>query len=643
MRRVVFGDNLPVLQALPSDSVPLIYIDPPFNTGKVQARMHLTTTRAEDGDRVGFKGARYKTTRLATRSFADTFDDFLAFIAPRLREAHRVLAADGTFYFHIDYREVHYCKVLLDDIFGREGFLNEIIWAYDYGARSTKRWPTKHDNLLVYVKDPHNYVFNSADVDREPYMAPGLVGPEKAARGKLPTDCYAADTDILTDRGWLPFKDLAVSDRVASVSPGGELVYAYPSKLHSYQYRGPMYSFRTKTVDLLVTPNHRLYVRPKHEGEYRFIEAQVVVQEGQVRGNSLYYALRNQFTWQGEALASDSFQVPSCDYQRAYAAKPLPTFDLGDWCEFLGLYISEGSATSYADRHEVSISQQKQENVEKIASLLRRMSLTFRYDGRVFVICNKQLTLYLQQFGKAHEKAIPRDLLRLPRQYLERLYQSLMRGDGFRRGSEELYVTTSQRLADDVQELLLKLGYNANITLAERSPHESPNWRPIHRVSRRISRESTIFPREHASIVDYDGMVYCCTVEPYHTLLVRRHGKSAVCGNCWWHTIVSPTGHEKTGYPTQKPLGILRRIIVASSRPGDLVLDFFAGSGTTGVAAAELGRDFLLVDDNPEALVTMAKRLASVAGVEFAGFDPHPYAPHARSLVQASLMDDEED
>jgi site-specific DNA-methyltransferase (adenine-specific) len=298
MRRIIFGDNLPVLQGLPDASVPLIYIDPPFNTGRIQARSHLATTRAEDGDRVGFKGHRYKTTVLATQSFLDSFDDFLAFLEPRLREAHRVLATNGTLYFHIDYREVHYCKVLLDGIFGRESFLNEIIWAYDYGARTTKHWPAKHDNILVYVKDPAHYVFNSSDIDREPYMAPGLVGPEKAARGKLPTDV-------------------------------------------------------------------------------------------------------------------------------------------------------------------------------------------------------------------------------------------------------------------------------------------------------------------------------------------------------WWHTIVSPTGYEKTGYPTQKPLGILRRIITASSTRGDLVLDFFAGSGTTGIAAAELGRDFLLVDDNPEALVTMAKRFAYLESVEFTGFDPRPYAPVSGRIspVQVSRLD----
>ncbi|CAA9589902.1 MAG: DNA modification methyltransferase [uncultured Thermomicrobiales bacterium] len=282
MRRIVYGDNLPVLAALPSGSVSLIYIDPPFNTGRTQARVRVRTERAADGDRAGFRGERYRTTRLASGTYADSFDDYLGFLEPRLREAYRILAPHGSFYFHIDYREVHYCKVLLDGIFGRDSFLNEIIWAYDYGARTTKRWPAKHDNILVYVKDPTNYVFNAEEVDREPYMAPGLVGPEKAARGKLPS-------------------------------------------------------------------------------------------------------------------------------------------------------------------------------------------------------------------------------------------------------------------------------------------------------------------------------------------------------SVWWHTIVSPNGREKTGYPTQKPLGVLRRIITASSRPGDLVLDFFAGSGTTGAAALALGRDFLLVDDNEAALTTMARRFGAQPEVEFVGFDPAPH------------------
>ncbi len=279
MNRIVLGDNLDVLRSLPDGLADLVYVDPPFNTGRTQSRTRVRTTRSPDGDRVGFQGRRYETSALGTMRFPDRFDDYLAFLEPRLREAYRVLAPHGSFYLHVDYREVHRCRFLMDDLFGRRNFLNEIIWAYDYGARPRTRWPAKHDNILFYVKDVGNHVFNVDEIERIPYMAPGLVGPEKAARGKLPTDT-------------------------------------------------------------------------------------------------------------------------------------------------------------------------------------------------------------------------------------------------------------------------------------------------------------------------------------------------------WWHTIVPTNGVERTGYPTQKPLGILRRIVTASSRPGDLVLDFFAGSGTSGMAAHELGRRFILVDDNPEALEVMAKRFADVRGIRWEGFDP---------------------
>lgn len=187
---VWLAENMDVLPRLPDESIQLVYMDPPFNTGKAQVRKTLTTARDRRGDRVGFGGLRYRTQLLAESSYLDTFDDYLAFLEPRLREAARLLTASGTLYFHIDYREAHYCKLLLDEVFGRECFLNEIIWAYDYGARSTRRWPTKHDTILVYVKDPAGYYFDTETVDREPYMAPGLVSAEKAARGKLPTDVW---------------------------------------------------------------------------------------------------------------------------------------------------------------------------------------------------------------------------------------------------------------------------------------------------------------------------------------------------------------------------------------------------------------------------------------------------------------------
>ncbi|WP_040162239.1 DNA-methyltransferase [Nigerium massiliense] len=187
---VIEGDNLAVLPGFSDGSFQLIYIDPPFNTGAARTRRALRVTPDADGDRTGFAGRRYRTEVVGRSAYADTFADYRAFIEPRLLEARRLLSASGTLYFHIDQREAHYCKVLLDEIFGRDAFLNEIVWAYDFGGRARDRWPAKHDTILVYVRTPGAHFFDQDAIDRIPYMAPGLVGPEKAARGKLPTDVW---------------------------------------------------------------------------------------------------------------------------------------------------------------------------------------------------------------------------------------------------------------------------------------------------------------------------------------------------------------------------------------------------------------------------------------------------------------------
>ena len=188
--RVIQGDNLAVLQSMPDESVQLIYVDPPFNTGRVQTRGSSKTTRTETGNRIGFKGQRYEIVKETILSYDDEFKDYWGFLEPRLEQAWRLLNETGTLYLHLDYREAHYAKVLLDALFGRECFINEIIWAYDYGGKAKSRWPAKHDTILVYVKNPDKYYFNNESVDREPYMAPGLVTPEKVAKGKLPTDVW---------------------------------------------------------------------------------------------------------------------------------------------------------------------------------------------------------------------------------------------------------------------------------------------------------------------------------------------------------------------------------------------------------------------------------------------------------------------
>jgi len=187
---VVHGDNLEVARALPDASFRLVYLDPPFNTGRTQRHRAMQTVRDPEGDREGFGGERYRTVLRTLYGYDDRFEDYWAFLEPRLAEAWRLLDDRGTLYLHLDYREAHYAKVALDALFGRESFLNEIVWAYDYGGKTNRRWPAKHDTILVYVKNPAAYYFDNETVDREPYMAPGLVTPEKVERGKLPTDVW---------------------------------------------------------------------------------------------------------------------------------------------------------------------------------------------------------------------------------------------------------------------------------------------------------------------------------------------------------------------------------------------------------------------------------------------------------------------
>lgn len=229
MIEIYQGDNLEILPRLADGTFDLIYIDPPFNTGKKQTRTQIKTERDDNGDRVGFKGLRYRTVKIGSKSYLDVFDEYLDFLQPRLEHAYRLLKPTGSLFFHIDYREVHYCKMLLDAIFGRESFINEIIWAYDYGARATKRWSPKHDTILWYAKDPKNYTYNYDEIDRIPYLAPTLVGAEKAERGKTPTDVWwhtIVSPNGKEKTGYPTQKPLGIMNRIVQVhsNPGDKLL-----------------------------------------------------------------------------------------------------------------------------------------------------------------------------------------------------------------------------------------------------------------------------------------------------------------------------------------------------------------------------------------------------------------------------------
>lgn len=226
---IIPGDNAAMLPMLPAAFARLIYIDPPFNTGKVQKRERMRVTRARKGEsgnhRRGFGGKEYSVEKIASSTYEDSFDNYEEFLMPRIKASLRCLTPDGSLFVHLDEREVHYVKVALDKMLGRDHFMNEIIWSYDYGGRSKSKWSVKHNTILWYVADPKNYVFNYSEIDRIPYLAPGLVGAEKAERGKTPTDVWwntIVPTNGKEKTGYPTQKPLGIMNRLITVhsNPG---------------------------------------------------------------------------------------------------------------------------------------------------------------------------------------------------------------------------------------------------------------------------------------------------------------------------------------------------------------------------------------------------------------------------------------
>jgi len=219
-RKIILGENLAVLETLPNAFAQLIYIDPPFNTGRAQVRERIRVEADPTASRVGFGGRTYRVERAGESRYPDSFDNYAEFLLTRIEASLRCLDRRGSLFVHLDAREVHYVKVALDALLGRDAFMNEIIWAYDYGGRSKNRWPAKHDTILWYARNPNDYVYRYDAIDRIPYMAPGLVGPEKAARGKTPTDVWwqtIVPTNGREKTGYATQKPLAILNRIVQV------------------------------------------------------------------------------------------------------------------------------------------------------------------------------------------------------------------------------------------------------------------------------------------------------------------------------------------------------------------------------------------------------------------------------------------
>lgn len=506
--RIVEGECSKVLATL-NPSFSLVYIDPPFNTGKAQSRGEI--------------------------SYEDSFEDYLGFLVPLLKEARRLLTPTGSFFIHVDPRESHYLKVELDKIFGRDCFQNEIIWAYDYGGRSKKKWSSKHDVIFWYTKDPKEYTFNYDDIDRIPYMAPGLVGPEKAAKGKTPTDvwwhtivhtngkektgypCLRPGSDVLTESGWRSIESVLIGDKVLAAN--GEFCEVFD--VSSHLCGDDLFRLSVGEEFMDATQNHPFLIW--REGAVAWVNA------GGVKvGDYMMTPLLSD-----KGLTT----LKPCEEQKEQeesSRKGTSKYEKGENVNWLmSLYGKQQTDPSHPDF-----------NCTTGTGILRTTS---------FPISNLSTHLHTSGFTQVANSEME-------------FGGSLVK----RAGSSNLQPKNFGIFAGDI--------------LTERfveSASSRKSSRSVEFVLRRVNHVDTV---------------------PY-------------CGPVWNLSVMdSPTFQTRVGmsHNTQKPLGILKRIVRVHSQPGDNLLDFFAGSGSFGEAALSLGRNVVLVDNNPQAIEVMERRLGDL-------------------------------
>ena len=562
-------------------NISLIYIDPPFMTQKTQ--------------------------KLHNNSYEDKFEsleDYIDFLKNRIEKSIQYLTDNGSFFIHIDYRTVHYVKVMMDGIFGRKSFMNEIIWAYDYGGRAKKHWSRKHDNILWYVKNPKDYIFNYEEMDRIPYMAPGLVGPEKAARGKA----QPISEPVLTPNGWTSIGEISIGDyvygsegkpiRVSGVFPQG--------KKDIYKITFTDGSWTRSTEEHLwtfSTQNGFTYTQPLYEWMKKPYKS-----SGEVKKHLMFLPITNPVEFEEKDLPLDPYTLGALLGDGGFTEKTITFTTMDeDILKRLKLPVgvfpkakkhqNSGKATCY--RLVKNINEERNELLHILKSLeLHGHNSLGKFIPNIY------------KTGSIEQRIA--------------LLQGLLDTDGESLKSKTAsFSSSSLQLIKDVQNLVWSLGgsgkicekptnYNMhyrlrirmpdcfNLFLCERKIKKSHTWAKPYRAVESIEKE---YSQEEA---------VCIRVESEDRLYITKdyiltHNTPT---DVWWHTIVPTNGKERVGYPTQKPLGILERIIKVHTNPGDFVLDFFAGSGTTAVAAAKLGRNYVSVDKNPDAVEIINRRLS---------------------------------
>jgi len=373
------------------------------------------------------------------------------------------------------------------------------------------------------------------------------------------SECYSGDTEILTENGWKRFYELEPGEKVATLNPeSGELEYQAPTAYHKYWYEGPMLLIEGRRVNLLVTPNHRLYVRMVSGGRwtpYRFLLAE------ELRRRRVH-CLKFKRGARWNCLAVSRFTLPPVVRGSGATGhrkvEPPREVDIVSWLRFFGIWLAEGCVSltpagrsrPHSKHHTISITQMDERKLEVVKEWVGRVARQIGasywvertgrrcggYHSVAIRMKNKQLYEYLARFGKARDKYIPKWIKNLPPRLLRELLNALLLGDGSnytwirredggveiipKRGNYVKFYTSSRRLADDVQEIAMKLGVGATITMDKRTG--------VYRVS--ISDDEVCVTKRSIKWVDYRGYVYCVTV-PNGIIYVRRKGKAVWCGN----------------------------------------------------------------------------------------------------------------
>ncbi len=335
--------------------------------------------------------------------------------------------------------------------------------------------------------------------------------------------CFSADTEVLTKVGWKFFSELSPDDEIATLTKEHTIEYQQPDEIIKQRYIGELIHFQNHNCDLLVTPNHKMYVQRRDQTEFELIPAYAALNWSKAKMLKVVNF---------EAEEKDWFNFPFDEEARRFAKAPfVEKIKMDDWLEFFGYYITEGCTNQRAGNYRVLIAQDKNkngDNYEKIRTCLQRLPFNFvdSFDHQ-FCITNKQLCSYLAQFGKSHEKYIPAELKGVSKRQLNILFEAMMLGDGNRQG--DTYYSNSPKLIGDFQEMLLKIGYAGNVRITD-----TRKQRPVyatHILNRFNNRFRTpTYPIR--TVQFYDGYVYCVNI-PNHVIYVRRNGKALFCGNCY--------------------------------------------------------------------------------------------------------------